>query len=329
MTTIIVPSTTVYSPWVETRRNRCINPAFGASTSTGWNNWGPGTGMTGADSYVTDTDFGRARRYTITAPGNGALTMSMALTADPVDLATGDNITVSMFVRSTKAVTVTPTVQHYVRSTSTLVGAVNGSAVTLTPGEWTRVSASGIVPETATTSRLIITVATNALLVAADTFDVTGSASELSPLGDYFDGSTTGDDLTRYSWAGTANASASIQETRRAIQASPTILLDLVSERESRTVVHPVLGRPWPDVTLRDAGVRTGTLRLGFQGDDAEVLSKDAEDMHALPDVFTIFTDERDTLAFSYVLNGRVTRRIEDESRDAWIVEVDYQEVTT
>lgn len=108
---------------------------------------------------------------------------------------------------------------------------------------------------------------------------------------------------------------------------TPTQVLGYQSEREGRNIVHPILGRPSPDVTLRPAGLRTGTLSMGFAGPTAEGDSRFAENLHSNGGVFTLMSAERLTVPMSYVVAGRIGRELEDESRDAWIVNVDFQEV--
>lgn len=130
---------------------------------------------------------------------------------------------------------------------------------------------------------------------------------------------------------------------------NPTLVLGYESERQARNVVHPILGSQESDVTLRPAGRRTGTLRLFFasgtasgyawvdgyyvpvsDGVDAAEDSKAAEDLHATGEVFTLVSD-LGTVAMSYVVprGGRIRRSLDEQTRRHWVVEVDFQEVTT
>lgn len=115
--------------------------------------------------------------------------------------------------------------------------------------------------------------------------------------------------------------------THEADTITPTQVLGYSAEREAGNVVHPILGRSNPDVTLRPASLRTGTLSLGFQGDTSEEDSAECAEIHAVGGVFSIFSTERATVEMSYVSNGRITRELDDESRDAWVVTVDFQEI--
>lgn len=109
---------------------------------------------------------------------------------------------------------------------------------------------------------------------------------------------------------------------------SPTIVLGFTSTRASMNNIHDVVARANPDVSLRPAGLRSGTYELGFAGDTSEMDSFIAEALLATPVVFTVVSDERTTVQLSFVLSGNLTRALETETRDAWIVSFDWQEVT-
>lgn len=106
---------------------------------------------------------------------------------------------------------------------------------------------------------------------------------------------------------------------------TPDLVLGWDSTRDARTQVHPVLGRPDPEVTLRPAGTRTGTLVLFFT-DLADAQA--AEDAHATPGVWSMdnTTEGAPSLA-AYVVSGPITLRAEGPNLDRWLVEVAYQEV--
>lgn len=108
----------------------------------------------------------------------------------------------------------------------------------------------------------------------------------------------------------------------------PQIVLNITSDQTSGNIVHPILGRANPDVTIRPAGLRTGSIEMGFAGDTAEADSEAARSLHATGGVFVVTSDDRSTLEMFYIVSGRIVRELEDGSRDAWIVRVDYQEVT-
>ncbi|MFS0714100.1 hypothetical protein ABC195_09455 [Microbacterium sp. 2P01SA-2] len=111
---------------------------------------------------------------------------------------------------------------------------------------------------------------------------------------------------------------------------TPTILTGLTEASEGGAIVHPILGRAGdPDWTLRGATPRTGRLELGFAGPDAESASEAAVSVLRTPAVFTLADTDRATYGMRFVVpaGGRVERIIEDETRAAFVVAVDYAEV--
>lgn len=117
--------------------------------------------------------------------------------------------------------------------------------------------------------------------------------------------------------------------TRGNVVITPTAVTSVRSERESRNVVHSIIGRDADDVTLRPAGLRTGTLELVWHSTNtAETDSEAAELAHAEGGVFTIVAPERASLSFTYVTDqsGRITRELNAEL-GSWTVRIDYREV--
>lgn len=110
---------------------------------------------------------------------------------------------------------------------------------------------------------------------------------------------------------------------------TPTVVLGFESARPGGTLTHPILGRSNPDVTLRPAGMRAGTLQLGFAGASSEADSLAAETAHASGVVAVFASTDRATVGMSYVVpaSGRITRTLEDTTRNAWVVSVDFEEV--
>lgn len=106
--------------------------------------------------------------------------------------------------------------------------------------------------------------------------------------------------------------------------AIPDVMDGFESRRDSQTIVHPILGRPNPDITIRPAMLRTGTLSFVF-GSETESFA--AEISHAEGGVFKLESSTRDTVQMRYVPVGQITRTLERTTRDTWIVTVDFQEV--
>lgn len=111
---------------------------------------------------------------------------------------------------------------------------------------------------------------------------------------------------------------------------SPDLILGYESSRTSGAVVHPIVGRPAPDVTLRRAGLRRGRMQLGFLGEDAESASADAETALSAAAVFSLVSDDRSTIQMRFVLpsTGAITRQLDPDTRETWSVTFDWQEVS-
>ncbi len=105
---------------------------------------------------------------------------------------------------------------------------------------------------------------------------------------------------------------------------SPDLILDYNTEREARNVIHNVIGKAEPDVSLELDGLRMGTLRLFFEvKEDAWVAYE------ALGQVATWELTDTDIpeINMSFVREGRMTMTLDPVSRRRWIIEMDYQEV--
>lgn len=114
----------------------------------------------------------------------------------------------------------------------------------------------------------------------------------------------------------------------------PTLVLGYESTRAGGNIVHPIIGRRQPDVTLRPGGMRAGRLELLFDDPNpavAESASAAAETLHNSAAVLTLRSDDRPSIGMSYVVpaGGNITRRLEDATREAWILAVDFEEIGT
>lgn len=95
------------------------------------------------------------------------------------------------------------------------------------------------------------------------------------------------------------------------------------SRRESQNIVHQVLGRPDPDITLRPATVRVGTLSLVF---DDDLSSAVAESAFAAGGEFVLHHGSSVTIDMLFVVTGGIRRR--RERAGYWVVELEFQETT-
>lgn len=104
---------------------------------------------------------------------------------------------------------------------------------------------------------------------------------------------------------------------------TPTAVTEYQSTRAGGNVVHRILGRTDPDVTLRPAQLRTGTLEAIFTSEAdsraAEVAVGDAGVMQ--------YADDVSTVNMTFVLGEGGVQRTIHESRAVWLLTIDYVEV--
>jgi len=106
---------------------------------------------------------------------------------------------------------------------------------------------------------------------------------------------------------------------------TPVLIDGYSSEAVSGTVVTPLLGSSDVAVTLRPASLRSGTMTLNM-GDDEDAAAA-AELALRGAHVWTVVTGERDTVDMSFVVRDRITRDLDSETRDVWLVGFGWQEV--
>lgn len=106
-------------------------------------------------------------------------------------------------------------------------------------------------------------------------------------------------------------------------QSIPLLVDGWEESAEGKNIINPITGGG-VDVTLQEAGKRTGSFILVYT-DETEALA--AFEMHRQPEVFTLSDSDRPSVGLDYVLAGDLTRALDDESREFWLVTVNYQEV--
>jgi hypothetical protein len=112
--------------------------------------------------------------------------------------------------------------------------------------------------------------------------------------------------------------------TNGVVTIEPELVLGYETTQEAGNVVHEIIGRGDPDVTLRPARSRSGTLALFFLTEaDAET----ARNSLATGDVWDLAA-ELTTIAMSFVVSGDIMVRLDPETRLRWLVNVGYREVT-
>jgi hypothetical protein len=105
---------------------------------------------------------------------------------------------------------------------------------------------------------------------------------------------------------------------------SPVLITAWSVSQESRNVVHTIIGRNDPDITLKPATTRTGTLELLFSSASA---ANTARGILANGTVFTITDSETWLNGLDFVMSGNISTALEDETRKMWTIQADFTEV--
>lgn len=103
----------------------------------------------------------------------------------------------------------------------------------------------------------------------------------------------------------------------------PVLVLPYEFEYVQANLVHEVPGAPYPDVTIRPAGARTGTLQILFVG-LADALA--AAELHLTGEVLEL-TDTVNPLMDMQYVPIDTTRLVQQESINPWFLLVPFQEV--
>lgn len=250
--------------------------------------------------------------------------MQHSLPALPGDFTAGETVTVSRYFR--------PTVAGVAKVVADVAAGVqiHGAELTIGPDEWTRLHVTFTVPAGATRLRTLFWFTPSDTVPEGATVWQTGTLIERSAVpGTYFDGATTDTPLAVHAWLGSAGVSESTETSPVFLFPSvvvPTVVDGYTSTREAQSLAHPILGRPDPEVTLREAALRSGTLTLLFPDEDD---SAAAELAFSQPGVWQMVDDDRDTVGMSFVVaGGAITRELHDETRNDWLLTIPYREVS-
>jgi len=107
---------------------------------------------------------------------------------------------------------------------------------------------------------------------------------------------------------------------------TPQLITSWEVQQESRNVIHTIIGKASPDVTLKPAATRTGTLELLFTSASA---ANTARGVLAAGTIFTISDSETWLNGLTFVMSGAISTALEDETRKLWVISADFTEVTT
>lgn len=105
---------------------------------------------------------------------------------------------------------------------------------------------------------------------------------------------------------------------------TPTAVKGWESGAEARTIVHYVPGREDPDITLRPATLREGTITLVFASAAAAYA---ARPFLVFPQLLTLASTDVPQVSMSFVVaNGRVSDVL--GAAGEWTISVPFQEVS-
>lgn len=107
------------------------------------------------------------------------------------------------------------------------------------------------------------------------------------------------------------------------VEMHPTLVVGYQTSRESGNIVHTIIGRSDPVVTLRPAKLRTGTLGLLFE---QEADAWECVYQHSLVGVGRLEDSDLPDLYMVYVVDGSVNIEPQ-QGTSVWMVSIDYQEI--
>lgn len=112
--------------------------------------------------------------------------------------------------------------------------------------------------------------------------------------------------------------------TSGSLSFSPVLITAWEVSQTSRNVIHTIIGRNDPDVTLKPATTRSGTLQLLFSTATA---ANTARSILANGTVFTISDSETWLNGLDFVMSGTISTALEDSTRNMWTIQADFTEV--
>lgn len=106
---------------------------------------------------------------------------------------------------------------------------------------------------------------------------------------------------------------------------TPEVVDGYEASIEARSRVHTILGRRDPDITLRPAGLREGTLSLVFA---SRAAAWGAVAALRTPQVLTLTDADVPEVGMSFVVaGGSLQPRLDPDTRAVWTLAVPFQEV--
>lgn len=299
-------------------RNRCLNAMLRVDTA----GWGVFFGSTSSGRYTSAWWQG------LQLPFGFAGTMSAAsqLLVGFADTtcAPGETINASLCFYVESATPMRMTVE-FLTVAGAHISFVYGPAVMA--GADIRLSQSVVVPAGAGKVKIF---AESLAIVPSGYVWVAGGAQITAgaPLEDPFDGATADTVTYQYDWQGAANASISTKSRRNPVTdpVDPTQILAYDVVRKSRNLVHDILLRAAPEVTLSPAGLRSGTIKYLFDG-AAELARAEAIHSHAKGLSTITLSGGGPFGTMKYIPVGEINTKLELEGTTVYSFTTGFQEL--
>ena len=105
----------------------------------------------------------------------------------------------------------------------------------------------------------------------------------------------------------------------------PVLVDGYAASRESRTILHPIIGSAETAVSLQPAALRSGTLQLLFTTLADAVAAADAL---AVATVWTLTDDDQASIGMMFVVTDAIEPSLDPESRELGLVSFSFQELS-
>lgn len=112
--------------------------------------------------------------------------------------------------------------------------------------------------------------------------------------------------------------------TSGATTITPQLVTGWESTNDTQNIVHDILSRSTPDITLRGSTTRSGTLVMLFL---TEAACETARALHTGANVLTLASTQITAANFDYIVAGAVAAALDDETRRYWTLSVDYKQI--
>lgn len=120
--------------------------------------------------------------------------------------------------------------------------------------------------------------------------------------------------------------SATISNSDGTVVIQPQVATLTGNTVPTQTQFHAVIGRSYPDITVRDLGMATGTIEMVF-ADEGDSL--DAFEALRSADFWNYSDSDVESIDLNFVLSGSLSRNLDPQTRSVWLVSLGYQEVIT